>query len=68
MKKSLLIMACLGILVAVFESTPVMAQGLKKHKIVIPRNSVFVLNYFGGKDAGYNLWITVTPGNTLLLR
>ena len=52
MKKSLLIMACLGFLVAVFESTPVMAQGLKKHKVVIPRNSVFVLNYFGGKDAG----------------
>ena len=52
MKKSLLIMACLGFLVAVFESTPVMAQGLKKHKIVIPRNSVFVLNYFGARDAG----------------
>ena len=52
MKKSLLIMACLGILFAVFGSTPVMAQGLKKHKIVIPRNSVFVLNYFGARDAG----------------
>ena len=54
MKKST-ILACLGLLVSVVISAisaPVMAQGLKKIKIVIPRNSVFVLNYFGARDAG----------------
>ncbi len=51
MKKTIML-ACLGLIVSVVVSVPVMAQGLKKIKIVIPRNSVFVLNYFGARDAG----------------
>lgn len=53
MKKAIML-AILGVLVSVSVSVsaPVMAQDLKKIKIVIPRNSVFVLNYFGGRDAG----------------
>ena len=51
MKKSI-VLACLGLLVSVVVAAPVMAQALKKIKIVIPRNSVFVLNYFGARDAG----------------
>ena len=51
MKKAIM-RACLGLLVSVAVSAPVMAQSLKKVKIVIPRNSVFILNYFGGRDAG----------------
>jgi len=31
---------------------PTIAHALESIKIVIPRNSVFVLNYLGGKDAG----------------
>ena len=48
----MIIMAFFGFFVSVFESAPVMAQGLKKVKIVTPRNSVFILNYFGARDAG----------------
>ena len=51
MKKAIML-ACLGLVVSVFAIAPVTAQNLKKIKIVIPRNSVFVLNYFGGRDAG----------------
>ncbi len=51
MKKSM-VLACLGLLVAVVVSAPVPAQALEKLKIVIPRNSVFVLSYFGARDAG----------------
>ena len=51
MKKSILF-ACLGLLISAVGSAPVTAAGLKKIKIVIPRNSVFVLNYFGARDAG----------------
>ena len=51
MKKSILL-AGLALLVSVVVAAPVTAQGLKKIKIVVPRNSVFVLNYFGGRDAG----------------
>ena len=49
-----IMLAILGVLVAFsgFDPAPVTAQNLKKIKVVIPRNSVFVLNYFGGRDAG----------------
>ena len=62
MKKSI-VFACLALLVTVAVSAPVMAaaqlwckdavcKSVDKIKIVIPRNSAFVLNYFGGRDAG----------------
>lgn len=51
MKKSVFL-TCFALLVAAVVSAPVMAQSLKKIKIVIPRNSAFVLNYFGARDAG----------------
>ena len=35
-----------------FVSIPANAAELKKVKVVVPRNSVFILNYFGGRDAG----------------
>ncbi len=50
MKKALML-ACLGLVVSVGAIAPVMAAN-EKIKIVIPRNSVFVLNYFGARDAG----------------
>lgn len=43
---------CLGLLVSVVVSAPAMAQALDKINIVIPRNSVFILNNYGAKDAG----------------
>ncbi len=51
MKKALML-ACLGMVVSVSAIAPVMAQNLEKIKIVIPRNSVFVLSYFGARDGG----------------
>jgi ABC-type nitrate/sulfonate/bicarbonate transport system substrate-binding protein len=51
MKKSILF-ASLCWIVSVFVTTPVTAQALKKVKITVPRNSVFVLNAYGGRDAG----------------
>ncbi len=51
MKKSMML-ASLGLLVSVVVSAPVPAQAVEKIKIVIPRNSVFVLSYFGARDAG----------------
>ena len=51
MKKAI-ILAISGLLISVSVTAPVMAQKLTKIKIVTPRNSVFVLNYFGGRDAG----------------
>ena len=51
MKKPALL-ACLGLLAFGFASAPATAVALKKVKIVVPRNSVFVLGAFGGKDAG----------------
>ena len=51
MKKAIM-MASLGFLLSIFVSAPAMAQGLKKIRITIPRNSVFILSYFGGRDAG----------------
>ena len=54
MKKSLLF-ACLGLLISAVVSVgaiaPVMAAN-DKIKVVTPRNSVFVLMYYGGRDAG----------------
>ncbi len=50
--KKIVMLACLGLLVSVVVPAPVMAQGLKKVKVVVPRNSVFVLSYFGARDAG----------------
>jgi len=51
MKKAIM-MASLGFLFFIFVSAPAMAQSLKKVKVVIPRNSVFMLSYFAGRDAG----------------
>ncbi len=50
MKKAIML-ACLGIFISVGAIAPVVAA-TEKIKIVIPRNSVFVLNYFGARDAG----------------
>jgi ABC-type nitrate/sulfonate/bicarbonate transport system substrate-binding protein len=50
MKKAI-VFACLGLVFSVFAIAPVMAAN-EKIKIVIPRNSVFVLSYFGARDAG----------------
>ena len=50
--KKFTMLACLGVFVSAFAVAPAMAQNLKKIKIVIPRNSVFVLNYFGAREAG----------------
>ena len=51
MKKTIMF-AVLGMLLTVFVSAPAAAQTLKKVKIVIPRNSVLILSYCGGRDAG----------------
>ncbi len=51
MKKAI-VLAALGLSLAIFVSASVQAQALKKVKITTPRNSVFILNYFGGRDAG----------------
>ncbi len=51
MKKAI-ILASLGLLLSIFVSAPAMAQALKKVRVVIPRNAAFILNYFGGRDAG----------------
>ncbi|MDC0033546.1 ABC transporter substrate-binding protein [Alphaproteobacteria bacterium] len=51
MKNSILF-ACLCWVISVFVTTPVTAAALKKVKVTVPRNSVFILNALGGKDAG----------------
>ena len=51
MKKAI-VLAALGLSLVMFVSASVRAQALKKVKITTPRNSVFILNYFGGRDAG----------------
>ena len=50
MKKALML-ACLGLVVSVGSIAPALSAN-DKFKIVLPRNSVFVLAYFGGRDAG----------------
>lgn len=50
--KKLALFGCVCWLVSVFVSTPVTAASLKKVKVTVPRNSVFILNALGGKDAG----------------
>ncbi|MFQ5851385.1 MAG: ABC transporter substrate-binding protein [Candidatus Binatia bacterium] len=51
MKKAIML-GFLGLLFTVVGSAPALGQTLKKVKITAPRNSVFILNYFGGRDAG----------------
>ncbi len=51
MKKAT-ILTLFSLSLAILVSAPVMAQALKKVKVVIPRNSVFILSYFAGRDAG----------------
>ena len=55
MKKALMFM-CLGLIVSVSAIAPVMAENDKikndKIKIVTVRGGSFLLNYFGGRDAG----------------
>jgi len=45
-------LACLALLMSVLAGAPAMAQTLDKVKVVIPENSVFVLNWMGARDAG----------------
>src|SRR5262249_55423669 len=45
-------LACLALLTFVLVAAPAMAQTLDKVKVVIPENSVFVLNWMGARDAG----------------
>ncbi len=49
--KKILLSGCLGLVVSVGAIAPAIAA-TEKIKIVIPRNSVFVLSYFGARDAG----------------
>jgi NitT/TauT family transport system substrate-binding protein len=51
MRKKQTAIACLALLSVVFGG-PAMAQKLEKVKVVIPQNSVFVLNWMGANDAG----------------
>jgi ABC-type nitrate/sulfonate/bicarbonate transport system substrate-binding protein len=51
MKKAVFL-ACLGLTFSTLVSGAVSAQALKEVKTTVPRNSVFVLNFMGGKDAG----------------
>ncbi len=51
MKKAT-ILTLFSLSLAILVSAPVMAQALKKVNVVIPRNSVLVLSYFAGRDAG----------------
>jgi NitT/TauT family transport system substrate-binding protein len=44
--------ASLVLLMSVLGASPAAAQALEKVKVVIPQNSVFVLNWIGAKDAG----------------
>ena len=45
-------LVCLAVLMSVLVGAPAMAQTLDKVKVVIPENSVFVLNWMGARDAG----------------
>ncbi len=50
--KTKLILACLALLTPVLVGAPAAAQSLEKVKVVIPQNSVFILNWLGANDAG----------------
>ena len=50
MKKSLL--TCLLLLTPLLCAVAASAQTLQKVKVVIPQNSVFILNWLGARDAG----------------
>jgi ABC-type nitrate/sulfonate/bicarbonate transport system substrate-binding protein len=52
MKVKAIVAAWLALTISAFFGAPATAQKLEKIKVVIPQNSVFVLNYMGGKDAG----------------
>lgn len=52
MKRATSVLACLATLAAFAAQAPAMAQALKKVKVIIPQNSVFVLNWMGANDAG----------------
>ncbi len=51
MKKPFLL-AVLGLFAFCFATSPGTALALKKVKIIVPRNSIFVLSAYGGRDAG----------------
>lgn len=44
--------AALALFAPLALAVPAMAAGLDKVNVIIPRDSAFVLNYFGGRDAG----------------
>lgn len=50
--KPTILLASLGLLIAAVLGAPGTAHAIDTVKVVIPRNSVFVLNYLGGRDAG----------------
>jgi len=50
MKK--LAFACVALLTSIASAVPAAAQTMEKVKVVIPQNSVFVLNWMGARDAG----------------
>jgi ABC-type nitrate/sulfonate/bicarbonate transport system substrate-binding protein len=44
--------ACLALLTTLLAVAPATGESLEKVKVIIPQNSVFVLNWMGAKDAG----------------
>ena len=52
MFKKPLLLGGLSVLAAVAVSAPALAQALKEVTTTVPRNSVFILSAYGGKDAG----------------
>jgi ABC-type nitrate/sulfonate/bicarbonate transport system substrate-binding protein len=52
MRKGTTLTACLALLTSVVVGAPALAQSLEKVSVIIPQNSVFVLNWIGAKDAG----------------
>ncbi|MGH7099449.1 MAG: ABC transporter substrate-binding protein [Stellaceae bacterium] len=50
--KPKILLASIGLLITAALGAPGTAHALDTVKIVIPRNSVFVLSYLGGRDAG----------------
>ncbi len=52
MLKKRLLLGGLSVLAAAAVSLPALAQALKEVTTTVPRNSVFILSAYGGKDAG----------------
>ena len=50
--KKVVFLSCLGLVFSTLVSGAVVAQPLKEVKTTVPRNSVFILQFMGGRDAG----------------